>query len=323
MDLVFGQKVASMDSWIGSVDAMWMNTDGDVVSQVVLKRGFPLSRRYIAPAATVRRTDVDGCYLNLTTETALALPNVRETHHDATTVILTKRSRIVAEAGLRFRLAGLRLTDDKVVTHLMTERQWPSNVIRLVPVESIVEVSPWRFTTDLSAEDFRHLPRYRPDRDIERAVREALYANESISDVDLNAAEVAVNGGNVTLTGNVRWPEAVRDIDATARSTPGVGEVDNRLINDRDVELRVAALIQGIDSALANTAEVNSQLGEVTIAGQVSDDGVRSLVGEAISSVAGVLGLSLDVTLAEPLAVATGVPEDVSESGEGGDSTQS
>jgi osmotically-inducible protein OsmY len=276
-----------------------MSTDRNFVSHLLLKRGFPLSRRYVASADAIRRTDADGCFLKLTTEAVFALPNVRETRHDATTVVLSKRSHIALDTGPRMRLAGLRVSVDNVVTHLLAERQWPANSVRLVPIDVVTEISPWRFSTELSVVDFRDLPRYRSDRDVERALREALFANDNISTIDLKAVDLDVSDGIVTLTGNVRWPETVRDIDQTASSTQGVTGVDNQILDDRDIELQIATLLPGIFPALADSAEINSQLGQVTITGKGSGDHVSRTVESAVQGVAGVVSVTLDVKMAE------------------------
>lgn len=309
MDLIFGKKIASINSWIGSLHGVWMDTASHSVGRIVLRRGFPFSHRYLAPANTIKHTDSDGCYLDMSTEAVFGLPNTRETHSDATNVVLGKLSRITLDSGLRLRLVGLRVTDEKVVTHLLAERQWPAKVVRLVPIDSMSEMSPWRVTTNLTIQDFRILPTYRPDREVERAIHEALFANESISDIDLNSVDVGVYGGTATLIGNVRWPDVVRDINKTVLSATGVAEVDNRLLDDRDIERRVAAAMHGTDSVLVDSAEVNSQLGEVTITGIVSSDYVSGRVREAVSDMAGVLSLTLDVTVVEPVAVTTAVSE--------------
>jgi osmotically-inducible protein OsmY len=325
MDLIFGREIASIDSWIGNLDGVWMNTHGNLVSHIVLRRGFPISHRYLALADTINRTDSDGCYLDMSTEAALVLPNLREAHHDTTKVILGKGSRMTLEHGLRLRLVGLRLTDEKVVTHVLAERQWPAKVVRLIPIDSISEMSPWRVTTDLSPQEFRNLPTYRPDREVERAVQEALFANKSISDTDLNSVAVRVDGGTATLIGTVRWPDIVRDIDETICSVPGVAEVDNRLVNDRDIELRIAAIMSGIDSVLADSAEVDSQLGDVTITGNISSDEVSGRVQESVADLVGVLSVTLDLIVTELVAVTavSSGSEEISTSGDNVNPTQS
>ncbi len=311
MDLIFGRKVASVDSWVGNLDGAWLDTNGNTITNLIIKRGFPMSRRYVAPSDSLNRTDADGCYFDLATQAALALPNARETHHDATTVVFSKRSRVTLETGLRLRFAGVRVTTDLVVTHLLAERQWPSNVVRLVPIDAATEISPWRFSTDLSVENFHNLPMYRPDRDIERAVREALFANRQVSDIDLDAVDLTANGGTVMLNGNVRWPDTARNIGETTRGVQGVAQVDDRLRNDREIELRIASLVLGIDSVLADSAEINSQLGQVTITGKVSNGDVSERMEEAVSGMTGVQSVTLEVTVAEP----TGASASTSESG--------
>ncbi|GEM_PF-2499713 len=309
MDLIFGQKVASVDSWIGNLDGAWMNTDSNLVSRIVLRHGFPISHRTLVHANLINHTDSDGCYLDISTEAALELPKARDTHHDATNVVLGKRSRVNLKSGLRLRLVGLRVTDEKVVTHLLAERQWPAKVVRLIPIDSISEMSPWRVTTNLTVQDFRNLPTYRRDRDLERAVEEALFANKSISDIDLNSVAVRVHGGTATLIGTVRWPEVVRDIDKTIGSVRGVTEVDNRLLHDMEIELRIAAVISDIDFVLAESAEVDSQLGNVTITGKISTDEVSIRVRKIVSDMAGVLSLTLDTTVVDLVAVTAAVSE--------------
>lgn len=308
MDLIFGCRIASVDSWVGTLDGVWLDVGG-TVEGLVIKRGSMMSRRYVASSDSLKRTDAEGCYLDLSTEAALALPKARETYHDATIVVLSEQSRLTLETGLRLRLAGVRVATNLVVTHLLAQRQWPANVVRLVPIEAVTEISPWRFSTEMSIEDFRELPRYRPDRDVKRAVREAIFVNEDVSDVDLNAVDLAVNGGTVTIMGNVRWPDTARDIEKTARSVQGVIEVDNRMANDRDIELRIASLIADIDSVLADSTEINSQLGDVTITGKVSGTDVPERMEEVVSGTAGVQGVTLCLTVAGPLAAIASASE--------------
>lgn len=71
-------------------------------------------------------------------------------------------------------------------------------------------------------------PENAADRELAAAIRQKVVADDSLSTAAQNVTIVS-EGGNVTLRGQVSTPDEKSRIEAAARETPGVGQVDNML----------------------------------------------------------------------------------------------
>ncbi len=307
MDLTWGKQVASTDRWVGSIAGVWVSTETLRVSHLLIKRGWLFPSRLIATAEALDRCDDDGLYLRLSTLDILGLPASSDAYRDATAVVLQADTRLETQGAAPLRVAGLRVSStDLSVTHLLVRRQWPSTVTRLLSIDWIEQISPWRLAASLDMGRFTSLPRLRPDGVIERDVWDAL--TDSVSPLDLEGIDVGVTAGTATLKGNVRLREASDTAAAAIERADGVVTVDDQLITDRDVELAVASEIAALDPALSGMVEVRSHLGTVELRGSTPSDEVHDNVIQASAGVHGVRKIenslvvrqTLDATEPEP-----------------------
>jgi hypothetical protein len=103
------------------------------------------------------------------------------------------------------------------------------------------------------------------DRALTSRVRQRLDDNRQSR--DLASCDVAVVAGRATLTGHVRSRQIARGLIAAARGVPGVSSVDESLIADDELELRVAAAIAGSPLNRRSRLVVRSALGHVGVGG--------------------------------------------------------
>jgi osmotically-inducible protein OsmY len=152
----------------------------------------------------------------------------------------------------------------------------------------------------------------RPDRDIERDVKDELQW-----DPDLDATDIAVSvkGGVVTLTGFVRSYTDKFEAEAAAKRVAGVVGVAN------DIEVRLPSVDERPDPDIARdaVAAIKSQLpisserikvvvknGWVTLEGQVEWQYQKNTAELAVRRIKGVKGVSNMITLkphAEPAEI--------------------
>ena len=109
--------------------------------------------------------------------------------------------------------------------------------------------------TDTTADDRALMGRVRLRLDDDRQTR------------DLAACEVTVAAGRATLTGHVRSRQVARGLAAAARGVRGVSGVEETLIADDELELRVAAAIAQSPLNRRSRLVVRSALGHVGIGG--------------------------------------------------------
>jgi hypothetical protein len=84
---------------------------------------------------------------------------------------------------------------------------------------------------------------------------------------DMASCDVAVLDGHATLTGHVRSRQVARGLVAAARGVPGLSGVDERLVADDELELRVASAIAGSPLNRRSRLVVRSALGHVGVGG--------------------------------------------------------
>jgi hypothetical protein len=84
---------------------------------------------------------------------------------------------------------------------------------------------------------------------------------------DLASYEVTVAAGRAALTGHVRSRQVARGLVAVARGVSGVSGVDESLIADDELELRVATAIAGSPLNRRSRLVVRSALGHVGVGG--------------------------------------------------------
>ena len=289
MDLRWGQGVAAMDGWVGSLDGAGVSLDGNRVTHLVVRRGLIIRRRFVVPMVRLARWDQDGLYLDFPILELFSLPTSSETDDWPSTTALTGRTRVILADGSRLRLRGLRLSREKpALTHLLVSRTRPGQRSLLLAAAAIVNIGSSQVTVDLDEASVEALPICRPDRDIGSDLWEALYASQEMSLVDLKGMTVLVEDGIVRLEGNVRTSGAAAEAERTAWSVDGVADVNNLLFSDWDIDLAVASHISREAPGLAGGIAVHTHLGSVQLEGHVPTVEARNTTSRGIRSISGV-----------------------------------
>ena len=308
MDLIWRTGVAATDAWAGGLEGALVALDTMRVTHLVVKRGLLLSTRFVAPFESLASGDHQGLYLDIPISEVLGLPKLRGLHEDPSQVVLTPRTDILLADGSMLRLKGLRLSQGgPSLTHLMVGRS--GRVSFLLALDRVLELGTPQITVGIGHEELSNLPTYRLDQYIHEDLWEALYAAEDISDADLEGVRVQVVDGFATLEGNVRTSSAVAAAEGTAWAVSGVAGVNNRLINDWDIELAVASYISKQSPGLSGQIAVHTQLGRVILEGNLPPTSDKDKIIGGVSSIPGVLSVEY---LAGVGSADTGAPRDTS-----------
>ena len=294
---MWGTPVASADRWIGGLAGVDIDPDAAVLTSVLVKRGpLPGSVR-IAPFPRVLRWDQEALYLDLSTLDFLALPKRPRGASPEASVALGRWTRVGLEAGDALRLRGVRVDPGSLsLTHLLV-RKGILGRTSVLPIGKVAGLDSRWTTATLSSDDLAALPRYRTDPDIERDVWNALAESDSLSPIDVEGVAVSVSGGDAILEGNVRSPDAAVEAAGLTGSVQGVAGVEDRLANDWDVRLSIAATIAKIDRRLSDGLDVQSHLGAVTLRGRAPSVELKNAAIEATREVGGVRSVTNELAV--------------------------
>jgi hypothetical protein len=127
-------------------------------------------------------------------------------------------------------------------------------------------------------------------RDLTLASRVRRRLDDDRQSRDLAACDVAVLDGRATLTGHVRSRQVARGLVTTARGVPGVSGVDERLVADDELELRVAVAIAGSSLNRRSRLVVRSALGHVGVGGTYASNAAWAQAVQVGAATAGVIG---------------------------------
>jgi osmotically-inducible protein OsmY len=91
-----------------------------------------------------------------------------------------------------------------------------------------IAAEPPDVATEQTAPTASDQPENAADREVIAAIRQKVVGDDSLSTAAQNVTIVS-DGGNVTLRGQVETPDEKSRIEAAARETQGVGQVDNQI----------------------------------------------------------------------------------------------
>lgn len=106
-----------------------------------------------------------------------------------------------------------------------------------VALNWVTSITPEYVTLSLSRAELMQQREYRTDHEIDEAVEHALHTAEALHDhADYLAVKCSVQGGIVTLHGNVRNSQRRIEVEQIARRLRGVIDVENYLFGDDEIE---------------------------------------------------------------------------------------
>ena len=203
MDLLFGQKIAATDRWIGTLRGVVADIDSRKVTHLLVKRGFLFPSWLEIPVSNMRGHDHESIFLDISMNEAIASP-ANQDEGTQPVLSLSPETLIVAN-GPSLRLKGLRYDNATLaLTHLLVHERGNEDFV--VSIGIVSDLTSERAEVGLSPTDIDSTPMYRLDEAITADLWEHLYASEDIPDIDLRSVVIEVAEGNVSLSGNSRLP---------------------------------------------------------------------------------------------------------------------
>jgi hypothetical protein len=182
------------------------------------------------------------------------------------------------------------------ITQLVVDRGLVARSV-VVPAAGIGEIAQDVVYLDLTKDEVRALPRYRPPAAVTVLTR--LEKRLAGVDLDLEDVKTVFEQGLLKLSGVVPDIATKRQAEATARSVRGVVDVENALRTDTAITARVQAALAEDPRTELTEVDVASERGIVTLSGRVDDESVREAVEEVAEEQEGVIDVINDLRVEE------------------------
>ncbi len=270
--LRLGTRVCFEDRWQGHVSALDVTEDWEVLNLTVSSGVLFFRQSVKLPMSAVKSLAEEAVYIAASSTKAFAreLPPIAAPARpvSAETPVSRGRTRF---AGVILNTDGNRVTEVLVSRGLTTYR---------VPLSHLAfEGKTLTFT---STPD--ELPEFHTDTDMLARIRSAITEDEGLTPDDKRSVTVDVEGGAVTLGGNVRIKQTGERIHAIARRARGVIAVRNEIVDDFALE---SAIGMALDRNSADV-QARSNLGQVTLYGTASSPRQAEDIIRAVEKVPGV-----------------------------------
>jgi osmotically-inducible protein OsmY len=222
---------------------------------------------------------------------------------DADTMRIGWRTRVEASVGMAGRPTYV-LADPSSwrVTELAIHLKgvWP-RAPRLVPIERVCWATRGRILLDVPFERLLRCPPYRGDEQLAAAVRRAFDRCERLCHLQSagETIDVQVQGGIVTLVGNVGGLTIKQMAERVAAGVPGVRSVRNALFCDDDIDVAVAQALAAGAELRSCALRVRTLHGVVRLEGAVPAERLRTKAALIARSVPGVREVRNEVVVAE------------------------
>jgi osmotically-inducible protein OsmY len=219
-----------------------------------------------------------------------------------------RRTRVEASLGLAGRPAYV-LADPSNwrVTELAIQPKgiWP-RAPRLVPIERVCWATPGMILLDVPFERLLRFPPYRSDEQLAAAVRRAFDRCERLRNLQRagETIDVQVQGGMVTLAGNVGDLTIKQMSGQVAVGVPGVRGVRNQLVCDDDIDVAVAQALAAGAELRTCALRVRTLHGVVHLDGMVPSARLWTKAALIARSVPGVREVRNEVAVAEQVPMA-------------------
>jgi sporulation protein YlmC with PRC-barrel domain len=301
-EIKIGAPVEASDGPVGRVQQVVLNPGDKHATALVVRRGVLFGQDIVVPIEAVEEATDDLIRLHLSSNQLPSQPVFQPAHYLSSTTTIggygpgqavfsllgqshgngwaasqgaTSEPGVVIRAGQRVECregnAGkvdLVLLDGRKerVTHFVIRKGVLRSKDVIVPVEWVSEfhADNLKLAVDCTALD--QLPEYLPDKEIERAIEQALWDDDLIRQGVLayTQIEITVQDGRVILRGHVNTSVERQRIEEIIREVQGVQDIENRLVDDYEVEVAVARVL-GLDSRTRDyIIQVKSPAGSAT-----------------------------------------------------------
>lgn len=126
---------------------------------------------------------------------------------------------------------------------------------------------------------------------IEEDIWSRLWQEDTVRSLDFNSLLVEVDGGRVVVRGHVGKDRNRARVEEIVASVPAVLEVDNQVVSDQELGLKIAQALSKDERTRSYFLNVSCTHGWVTIMGEVHSLEAREVVEEIVSGVPEVRGI--------------------------------
>jgi osmotically-inducible protein OsmY len=274
--LRLGSAVCFEDRWKGKVSALDITEQWEVLNLTISSGTFFSQQSVRLPMTAVKSLGSGAVHIAATSYKAFA----REVPPVAAPARPVSSGTPLSSGGLRFAGALLNVNGHYQVAEVLVSRGFTTYRVPLSRVG--FQGATLQFTSAPG-----ELAEYHFDDDILEQIKRVIVEDRNLMPDDKRYVHASVEGGAVTLTGNVQVRASREYLATLVRRVPGVVSVDNRAVDDLDLESAIGTAI--LREGLAHArVYARSKLGEVTLYGAVASPRQAEDVERAIARVPGV-----------------------------------
>lgn len=275
--LRLGSRVKFEDRWQGTITALEITEDWEVVN-VVVEGGFLIWRTSIRlPLTSAGDWNDDNVSFSCTSGAAF--------RHEVPPVAVPSRpigrETPLSLSGANFAGALVNMMDRKISEIIIS---------RGVAGMSRVDVAECSFegkTLTIGAQQ-ESLLRYRPDSLIETDLHKIIRDDNGLTSDDKRGLKPSVAGGVVTIAGNARINNAIERAAERLRQVPGVIAVKIAAVDDITLETNIGLAIEKAGLSRHSEVYARSSIGVVTLFGYAPSATAADDIIRAVGTVPGV-----------------------------------
>jgi osmotically-inducible protein OsmY/sporulation protein YlmC with PRC-barrel domain len=153
----------------------------------------------------------------------------------------------------------------------------------IVPAAWVQEVDPNDVQLSVDKHALQSLPEYNPDDALTADVKNALWADDILRGIDYYEIDATVQDGIVRLRGHVATEMNKSRAEEAARSVAGELGIENHLVVDEDLVVRVAQALGRDERIRMEQVCVGARHGVITLNGRVATASLR-VVAEGVAA---------------------------------------
>ena len=314
----FGSTANATDDTLGKVAQALVHPETWQISYVVVQRGLLMKKLLTFPVEFIREARVDGLQFSLTVDDLLQKAQTPKEP------LLLLREHLPVGSGSE-TLGGLsQLFFDaptRRLAYLVVHRHAITGGEVLLSAEQIIGLQAERLDVAIAPKDFALLPQYRPDPQLEEAVRQALWDYPRLR-IDLGAITIHAQCNEVWLQGYVSSGTNWRLVEDQLSLVPGIRRLHNQLVADTDLAVEIASALAKHEETRGLPIGVYPDLGEVYLRGLVPNEQVKAVAEQVAAEVSGVKAVHNELAISDkmdylPTLAGVNGTEDIVPGGEG------
>jgi osmotically-inducible protein OsmY len=296
-EILLGGDAEVLGNVRGRVESVQLRPESRELQSIELATGLGLETQSVPATAIL---SADGRVLRLADRWPELSEDVKSDG-----LMLRANATVVSTEGKR--LGKLRLVcfepNSRLVTALVVAgRGTPER--RLVGIDRVTEAGADRIATDLKAGEWMKLPPFATDWEIREAIVGRLTGDPKLQALQ-RSLRIDVQDQLVTVRGYVADRDQVEQVASLIRSTPGVLQIDRKLMTDEDLTAAVTEAIERNPATSTAQLRVGAHLGTVDITGEAPDRATAQAIERVAGQVPGVQVLHTMVAVRKPAGLAS------------------